>query len=126
MENQYYTLIEKQDFYENTVIVITGDHLSMQCGLPNMFDSHDYERKLYNVFINSKQEDKNTKQRLFTTFDLYPTTLASLGFEIEGDRLGLGTNLYSSKKTLLEQSNYEKMNEQLSKRSSFYDDKLLK
>lgn len=123
---QFIEWIKKQDFYEDTVIVIVGDHLSMQGSLPDMFDSDDNERKLYNVFINSKQEDKNTKQRLFTTFDLYPTTLAALGFEIEGDRLGLGTNLYSDQKTLLEQSDYSSMNEQLSKRSSFYDNKLLK
>ena len=29
MENQYYTLMEKQDFYDNTTIVITGDHVTM-------------------------------------------------------------------------------------------------
>lgn len=126
MLGEFIDWIKKQDFYEDTVIVITGDHLSMQGGLPDMFDSDNNERKLYNAFINSKQDVKNTKQRLFTTFDIYPTTLSALGFEIEGDRLGLGTNLYSTKKTLLEEFNYEEMNEQLSKRSSFYDDKLLK
>lgn len=118
--------IKKQKFYKNTTIVIVGDHLSMQGNLPNMYDvSQEYSRKTYNVFINSVANTDNNKNRNFTTFDYYPTTLASLGFEIEGERLGLGTNLYSSKKTLLEEYDFEKMNEELSKKSSFYNDKLL-
>ena len=34
--------------------------------------------------------------------DMFPTTLASLGAVIDGDRLGLGTNLFSDKPTLAE------------------------
>ena len=36
------------------------------------------------------------KNRDFSTLDFFPTTLASLGVQIEGDRLGLGTNLFSN------------------------------
>lgn len=35
--------------------------------------------------------------------DLFPTMLASLGVQIEGNRLGLGTNLFSDKKTLMKE-----------------------
>ena len=34
--------------------------------------------------------------------DLFQTTLAAMGTKIDGDRLGLGTNLYSDKETLAE------------------------
>ena len=52
----------------------------------------------YNTIINSKVEPKNYKNRTFTSLDMYPTILASLGVEIEGNQLGLGVNLFSNKK----------------------------
>ena len=52
--------------------------------------------------------------------DLFPTTIASLGFKIEGNRLGLGTNLFSKEETLLEKYDYDYLNKELKKkRSSF-------
>ena len=65
------------------------------------------------------------KNRLFTTLDLFPTTLAAMGVEIEGERLGLGTNLFSGEKTLPEKYGYEKMFEELKKKSLFYDNEIL-
>ena len=35
------------------------------------------------------------KNRQFTHMDMYPTTLAAMGFNIEGNKLALGTNLFS-------------------------------
>ena len=40
---------------------------------------------------------------------MYPTILASMGATIEGDRLGLGTNLFSSQETLIEQLGYSEL-----------------
>lgn len=54
------------------------------------------DRKIYNVFINSAVLPAQEKNRQFTTLDFFPSTLASLGVTIEGDRLGLGTNLFST------------------------------
>ena len=45
--------------------------------------------------------------------------------EIEGDRLGLGTNLFSNKKTLIEKVGYDKFNEEISSYSSYYMKHLL-
>ena len=117
--------IKKQDFYKNTTIVIVGDHLTMQEDFYSEIDD-DYQRGVYNVFINSK--NKNTdylKNREFTTMDMYPTTLAALGCEIEGDRLALGTNLFSGKKTLAEQLGKDELNNELQMSSFFYDETIL-
>ena len=57
--------------------------------------------------------------------DLFPTTLASLGVEIEGDRLGLGTNLFSGKETLIEKYGLDYVNKEVLKNSSYYNNKLL-
>lgn len=71
------------------------------------------DRAIYNVIINSAVEADSTKNRKFVTMDFYPTILASLGVEIEGNRLGLGTNLFSKEKTLAEKYGYEKLFEEL-------------
>lgn len=115
--------IQEQDFYENTTVILSVDHLTMQ---KDFFDeSKNYQRTTYNTFINSKNETKYNKNREFSTFDMFPTTLASLGVEIEGDRLGLGTNLFSGKKTLIEKYGLDFVNEEILKNSEFYNNKLL-
>lgn len=121
--------IKQQDFYENTTIVIMGDHCSMDSDYyaDLKYNKHKGEtvRKVYNTFINSPIQPAHEKGRSFTTMDMFPTTLASLGVEIEGDRLGLGTNLFSNEQTLSEKYGYEKMFEELDKKSAFYDNEIL-
>ncbi len=116
--------LEKQDFYDDTVVILVGDHLSMDA---DYFKNvpEDYERTIYNVIINSDVEATKTTNRKFSTLDMFPTTLASLGAEIEGNRLALGTNLYSSKKTLIEEKGYKYVSKELDKRSSFYNNNVL-
>lgn len=116
--------VKQQPFYQNTTIVITGDHNSMASKYFTDVDE-DYVRTPYNVIINSAVQTTNTKNRKFSTMDLYPTILASMGARIEGERLGLGTNLFSDKKTLIEELGFDKVNTEIQKKSSFYDTVLL-
>ena len=77
------------------------------------------DRKIYNTFINAKSSNCTTN-RVFTTMDMYPTTLAALGATIEGERLGLGTNLFSCEPTLSEQYGTDYINTELLKFSTYY------
>ena len=77
-------------------------------------------RKRNEVPQSETKEQKN-KNRKFNNFDLYPTILASLGFEIEGNKLGFGTNFYSGEKTLSEKLGSSYVDKELLKRNSFYD-----
>ena len=61
----------------------------------------DYQRTTYNCFINSKVTTDQIKNRQFTHMDMYPTTLAAMGFNIEGNKLALGTNLFLNYQRLL-------------------------
>jgi phosphoglycerol transferase len=80
----------------------------------------NYQRKVYTTIINPGCEVEDPDRvREFTTFDHFPTTLAALGCEIDGDRLGLGTNLFSSEDTLLEKYGYEEFNQELKYKSDF-------
>jgi hypothetical protein len=76
--------------------------------------------------------------------DMFPTILEAIGFDVEGDRLGLGTSMFSSLPTLAERYadeiaeekakegeeitaeeaeklGYQKLNEEVSKYSEFYN-----
>lgn len=118
--------IKAQPFYENTTVVVIGDHLSMDAQFIKENTDKDYTRHVYNCFINPPIEPKNTKNRVFTPMDIFPTTLACLGCKIEGDRLGLGTNLFSEKKTLAEEITLDKLNYELNKGSDYYVENFIK
>ncbi len=112
--------IQQQDFYENTTVILVGDHLSMNTYSFENIDA-SYERRIYNVFINSAVDTDCNKNREFNSFDFYPTTLAALGVSIKGERLGLGTNLFSCKKTLSEIYGNDYIDEELKNSSAYYD-----
>lgn len=118
--------IQKQDFYENATIVIAGDHLTMDSEYIEKQDIADFDRRVYVTIINPAEGCEDSQYaRQYTTMDMYPTTLAALGVEIEGNRLGLGVNLFSEEPTLYEKYGAEYVNNELLKKSSFYEDKLL-
>ncbi len=114
--------IKKQDFYKDTTIVIVGDHLVCQEGL---YANDETNRYVYNVIINSSINTDNNKNRQVSHFDMMPTTLAAMGAEIEGEKLGLGVNLFSNEKTLIEKLGLDYVNEELWKKSFYYDDVIL-
>jgi phosphoglycerol transferase len=127
--DEFVKWIQAQDFYDNTTIVIVGDHCSMDSDFYDelKYDKHHgtTERKVYNCFINSAVEPINEKNRKFTTLDIFPTILASLGATVEGDRLGLGTNLFTDTETLAEEYGYDELFAELDCKSSFYNNELL-
>lgn len=117
--NEFVKWIQQQDFYENTTIVISGDHPTMDSDFCEDVDE-DYTRKVYTTYINA-EEDALSSRRVYTTFDNFPTTLGALGVQIEGDRLGLGTNLFSSTQTLVERYGIDMEESELKKKSELID-----
>ena len=111
--------VKEQDFYKDTTIVIVGDHLSMQSEYFNSRGATD--RYVYNCIINSYVSTENNSNRQFSALDTFPTIVSSIGGKIEYDKLGLGINLFSDKKTMLERYSYKYINEELLKKSEFYD-----
>ncbi len=115
--------IMEQDFYDNTTIIIKGDHESMSSEYLSDLDS--YTRTPYNVIINPAVTTMNTKNRAFSHMDWYPTTLGAMGAKIEGERLGLGTNMFSDVPTLMEELSVRTVAGQICDKSDFYDNYLL-
>lgn len=116
--------IQEQDFYKDTTIVISGDHLSMNTDYFKRNNLNLNGRRVYNAFINPAVGivPLQITNRMFSSIDLFPSTLAALGVEINGDRLGLGTNLFSDKPTLLELYGYDFVYDELSQKSEFYNE----
>lgn len=116
--NEFLKWIKRQSFYKDTVVVIVGDHLSMNTYSFGGIDINS--RFIYNAYINTGIDTDCSKNRVFNSFDFYPTTLSSLGASIEGDRLGLGTNLFSCKPTLYESYGKDYVKQELNNNSSYY------
>ena len=113
--------VKEQDFYEDTTIIIAGDHLTMDTDFCQNV-GENYDRRTFNVWINPAAEPADPdRKRSYSTLDCFPTTLAAMGCQIEGDRLGLGTNLFSAEDTLMEQYGYEELSDEMSRKSEFMD-----
>ena len=110
--------VKQQDFYEDTTIVISGDHPTMDSDFCENVDEN-YGRRVYTAYINASDSPKSSMTRTYTTFDNFPTTLAAMGVTIEGNRLGLGTNLFSSGQTLSERYGLENEEKEMKKNSEF-------
>ena len=117
--------IQQQPWYANTTIVLAGDHKSMDPDWFKDIESTGYNRKVYYAIINSAATPATQNSRKITTYDLFPTTLASLGVTFNSDRLGLGTNLYTETPTLVEHLGFKKLDKELTRHSNYYDKYIL-
>lgn len=112
--------VQQQPFYENTTIIISGDHCTMDKDYCNDVPS-SYQRKVLTTYINAAAKRATNDRREYATLDELPTTLAGLGVQIEGNRLGLGTNLFSSTPTLVEKYGVDEVNTELTRHSKLMD-----
>jgi len=111
--------VQEQDFYQNTAVVLTGDHTTMDTDFCKEIDK-GYGRRTYTAFINSAVQPADPGQkRSYSTMDTFPTTLAAMGVSIEGNRLALGTNLFSNRQTLTEEFGRDTEKSELERRSEF-------
>ena len=122
-DKQIYDFIEwckVQDWYDDTVIIIQGDHPRMDQSLV----SYAKDRMVYNCFINTDFDasELKLKNRQFNTMDIFPTVLEAMGYTVPGDRLGLGTGMFSGRETLCETIGSDYIDTEVQKYSQFYAD----
>ncbi len=119
--NDFMSWMSDQEWYDDTAVIIVGDHCSMN---NNFWDqmATGYERSIYNCFINPYNDKVplGTTGREVTSMDLFPTTLGALGVSIEGNRLGLGTNLFSDTPTLQERDGRDFFDSQSMSYSAYF------
>ena len=116
--------LKNRSFYGNTSIVVFGDHCFMGTRLVRGFPN----RKWVDIFINTPKVPISEERRLFSDIDMFPTILSSINFDIEGNRLGFGTDLFSGKETLIEEIGLDSLNKEFDQMRShlIYESYLLK
>lgn len=97
----------KRSLLENTVVVVMSDHLAMRNALSQQLDQND--RMNYFVALGS-EAGRGVRVKDATTFDIYPTLLELLGFDLRDQRAGLGVSLLSEDANLVEKYGEDTLN----------------
>lgn len=114
--------MREQPWFEKTVVFVMGDHatpsLSTKAGLPQ-------SESLYwtNFVINAHLDSGKTYRqgRAYSSLDMFPTILESMGFGFEKHAIALGKSLYAESPTLLEKYGQKTLDSLLRERSIQYD-----
>ena len=108
-------------YWENTTVVVVGDHL-----LPSrIFYKGRPKKGIFNLFLNVPDELKIKKDKIFSTYDLAPTILESIGVKIAPRALGLGRSMFSDEISLIEKMGVSKLKIRLIQKSKIYDKLLI-
>ena len=104
-------------YWDNTTVVVVGDHL-----LPSrIFYKGRPKRGIYNLFLNVADGLKIRNDKIFSTYDLAPTILESLGAKFEPRGFGLGRSMFSDEMSLIEKIGVSKLKIRLIQKSLIYD-----
>jgi phosphoglycerol transferase len=118
----FITWFKEQNFYNDTILIILGDHQFMSNKIGNFKIPKDYKRTIYNTFINvNKDMFKIQNSHLYSTVDIAPTILELIGFELSNRKFGLGVSLLSDQPTLIDVYGEQYVNKELRKKSKLYD-----
>lgn len=79
--------VDQQGWLDKITIVIIGDHLAMKNAVYERLTKKQH-RTIFNMIVSKNPGIKNTET--ITHFDILPTVLTSLGFNIPNGKLGLG------------------------------------
>lgn len=102
--------LESEGLLDNTLVVVLSDHLTMRVSVWDQLTALDRDNTL--IMLGNDIQPQRIR-RDATMLDVFPTILDALGFRLEGKRAGLGTSLFSDKRTLVEAHGIEVLNERL-------------
>ncbi|EAY09189.1 hypothetical protein TVAG_364040 [Trichomonas vaginalis G3] len=114
-----------QSWYNNTLFVLVGDHLVRGFGYKERAEANHYSRRSVNIFYHSEIKPLKATNREYSILDYFPTILAAAGFKIKKDQLGVGVNLFSNKKTKLEEYGLDTLQTNLESTIKFYNEIVL-
>lgn len=117
MAAEFITWLQNQEFYENTVVLVMGDH--PETGKNKLYPQHK-NRKIVQFILNPAKNVKAKPHEIWSTIDLAPTVLDALGIKFEANGFGLGRSLLREEPTLYEKYR-DRLSNELLKGSHFYD-----
>lgn len=113
---EFVDFIKDKGYLHDTNVVVIGDHLVMGNLIIEKLEKGD--RSIFNKFISKDSFKKNREEILH--FDLFPTILEFIGFDVVGDKLGLGYSGFSRENILPEENRYKDFIKSLNKNSPLY------
>lgn len=111
---------ETQDFADNTVLIILGDHLMIGSDAQPLIKQETQRETLNLVW---KQNSTGRIDKPFTQPDWAPTVLDLAGFKWKSHHFGLGISLLSNDLTMLQKYGHN-LDERLQRRFVLYDEKI--
>lgn len=108
---------ERNGYLENTNVVIVGDHLSRKNPLSPQLAQMP-RRTIFNAFLAHDAPVPNRAQLLH--FDLLPTIMEFIGYQVPGGRLGLGYSGFNAHRRMPPPERLAAMERDLLNRSSEY------
>lgn len=120
MAADFLNWLSQQDFYQNTTVIVLGDHQYMNEFLGPVHLGT--KRQLYNMFLNTViPGDRHRPDRHATILDMGPSLLQAIGVRAPENRFGLGVSIFSETPTLMERYGITTLSSSLLERSSFYN-----
>lgn len=108
--------LKESPYWDNTTVVIIGDHL-----LPARIKTKGHPRRgIYNVFLNTPTNLTINPNKEFSTYDIAPSILESLGITLSEPALGLGRSLFSKKDTLVSELGRQTFSNLIQQNSELY------
>lgn len=113
---EFINWLKSSPYWENTTVVVMGDHLFPS----RMKTKGRVKRGIFNAFLNLPDGLKINKNKMFTTIDLAPSLLESIGITLSPRSFGLGRSIFSDEPTLIEKLG-DKFKSHLAQNSEFYN-----
>ena len=115
--------MRKQPWFDRTVIFVMGDHanrnLSPKAGVPQS------DSLYWTSFVINSAVRNYRYGRAYSSLDMFPTILESMGLELSERAIGLGISLYADNPTLVEIYGRKVLDSLLRERSIQYDELLM-
>lgn len=125
--SEYVNFLKENSILDNTLLVITGDHIAMDgLSIINKLKLNPH-RTVFNLFISPTKLKKNRDD--FSHFSILPSILSALDFEFNNNRLGLGMSGFGKLndediETLLDFKSTDEINPKLIAPSTIYNNYL--
>lgn len=114
---EFVDFMKQQGYLKDTRVLVMGDHLGMKTPISDKLPPM-HQRSIFNKFIASEKLAFNRNE--IVHFDLFPTLLEFIGFEVGGDRLGFGYSAINPLYVELPENRVENLRGNVLNRSSTY------
>lgn len=112
--------IKQLGIEKDTIVVIQSDHLAMKNTLYDQLKAQGSDGRR-NYFVVLGVDGDGEINKISTQFDIYPTILEIMGFELEDRAANLGISMMSDQENLVEKYDFDRISFSLKNDKNFKD-----